>query len=158
MNNTFNIVQAESMWLLGLLRNEELPDLAIDAISKGYESESTLQLAVCAKDDSEEIERLFRQMLVEGGGGGMSKIDALKHYAKQISSSILSEKTPPLEGARLIWDATLNAQVNNFHDLDSFIYAASEMEDRPSDKAFFEKAIIDEAKRWVVSKETQGQV
>jgi hypothetical protein len=50
-----------------------------------------------------------------------------------------------LEGAKRIWQATLNAELNGFHDLDGFIYAASELEERPEDKALFEKAIIEEA-------------
>jgi hypothetical protein len=147
MKNTFNTIDLESKWLLGLLHIEELPDLATNALANGFGSESVIKLAICSRDEVEEIERLFKQILKECGGGTMSKLDALKHYAKQISASILSKETPPLEGATLIWNATLSAQIPNYHELDSFIYAASEIEDRPSDKEFFESAIIEEAKR-----------
>jgi len=153
MKNTFNIIDLESKWLLGFLRIEELPDIAASALANGFDSESILKLAICSKDEIEEIERLFMQVLKEGGGGTMSKVDALKHYAKQISASILTKETSPLKGATLIWNATLNAQVPNFHELDCFIYAASEIEDRPSDKEFFETAITEEAKRWLENPE-----
>lgn len=148
MKNMFNTIDLESKWLLGFLHIEELPDIAANALANGFDSESILKLAICSKGEIEEIERLFKQVLKENGGGTMSKVDALRHYAKQISASILTKEMSPLKGAIFIWNATLNAQIPNFHELDCFIYAASEIEDRPSDKEFFESAIIEEAKRW----------
>jgi len=148
MNKQFDIKLAEAMWVLGLLRVEELPELAVNALSDGFESEAILRLAVCSIDDSNEINRLFKRVLLEASGGYMPKIEALKHYAKQISMWILSSEVTPRQGARLIWTATINAQEKDFHELDTFIYAASEMDDRPADKAFFEQAILEEAKRW----------
>ncbi len=148
MSQTFNLIQIESMWVLGLLHNEELPELAASALAEGFESEGILQLAICSHDETEEIQKFFEQILAENGMGGMSKIEALKHYAKQISNSILSAEITPLDGAKLIWQATINAKERGFHDLDSFIYAASEMEGRPEDKEFFENAIREEARRW----------
>ncbi len=149
MKNMFNITNLESKWLLGFLHIEELPDIAASALASGFDTESILKLAICSKDEIEEIDRLFKQVLKESGGGNMSKADALRHYAKQVSASILTKEISPLKGATLIWDATLNVQIPNFHELDCFIYAASEIEDRPYDKGFFEKTIIEEAERWL---------
>lgn len=148
MNDTYNLTQAESMWVLGLLRTDELPKLAATALAQGIESESILQLAICSPNDTKEAQQLFKQILQDAGGGRMSKIDALRHYARQISALILSADISPLDGARLIWGATINAKERGFHDLDGFIYAASEMEDRPEDKDFFENEILGEARRW----------
>lgn len=134
--------------MLKLLPTEEIPELASDWLAQDLESRSLLKLAVCSPDESDDIRRLFALVLSELGGGGMSKPEALKHYARHISLSILTAKVSPLVGAKLIWRATLNAGLKDFHDLDGFIYAASEMEDRPKDKAFFEQAIKDEAKQW----------
>ena len=78
-----------------------------------------------------------------------SKINALKLYAKEISSRILSGSIPPVEGANLIWRAHINSEEENFHDLDGFIYAASEADDRLDDKALFEQGILKEAQRVV---------
>lgn len=41
------------------------------------------------------------------------------------------------------------AVASPFHELDPFIYAESEAEDRPSDREFFRTAIVNEATRWV---------
>ena len=78
-----------------------------------------------------------------------SKINALKLYAKEVSSQILSGSIPPLEGASLIWRAHINSEEENFHDLDGFIYAASETDDRLEDKALFDQGILKEARRVV---------
>lgn len=148
MSDVYDLTQAESMWVLGLLRPNELPDLAIAALSLGVESEAILQLAICSPEDTDESLQLFRQILKDGGGGKMSNVEALRHYAKKISASILSAEISPFDGARLIWEATINSKEREFHELDGFIYAASEMGDRPEDKIFFENAIRNEAKRW----------
>ena len=121
MTQEFNLTQLEAMWVLGLLVCEELPRHAATALAEGVDSEAMLQLSICLPSETEQIQRLFEQILQEGGGGKMSKIDALKHYAKQISASILSKKVSPLEGAKLIWRATINSQQREFHELDSFI-------------------------------------
>ena len=78
----------------------------------------------------------------------MEPTDALKRYAKAVSTSILASETPPLEGARRIWRATLCVAAHGWHDLDAFIYAVSEAERRPEDRQFFEAAIVEEARRW----------
>lgn len=150
MNQKFDLKQIEAMRVLGMLSTRELPELAASAHTEGFESEAILQLAICSRDEVEQINQLFERILAEGGVEKMSNVDALNHYAKQISTSILSDLVPPLEGANLIWRATINSREREFHGLDSFIYAASEMEDRPDDKDFFEKAIREEAQRWVI--------
>ena len=48
------------------------------------------------------------------------------------------------------WEAALKTSDAKFHDVDAFIYAASEYEDRPEDCEFFKRAIRKEARRWVV--------
>ena len=78
----------------------------------------------------------------------MEPTDALKRYAKVVSTSILAAETPPLDGARRIWRATLYVGAHGWHDLDAFIYAASEAESRPEDRQFFEAAILKEARKW----------
>jgi hypothetical protein len=151
MSNAFDLKQAEALWLLGLLDTKTLPEMAMNALVNGNESDLMLKLAISSEDEIDFIERLFRQVLEEAGYGKMSNVDALRYYATQISISILSGDVSPLEGATLIWDASINIydQIHDYHELDGFIYAASEMVDRPSDKDFFEKAIIEEAKELV---------
>ncbi len=84
----------------------------------------------------------------EAVSGSFASIAALEHYASGIARQILAQAMEPLHGATLIWNATLTYERKGYHALDSFIYAASEAQDRPEDKAFFEKAVLAEAKLW----------
>jgi len=145
------LTETEPLWVLGMLRPDKLPEWAASVLSAGIETEDILQLAVCSPNDHDCIRSLFEKILRSEGTEKMTIVDALKRYAAQVSRSILSENMSPREGARLIWDATLKARLPGFHELDPFIYAASEMDDRPLDKALFERAIRAEAKRWVES-------
>lgn len=140
--------QAEALWVLGLLRVENLPEWASSVLSSEIEDKGVLQLAISSPNDDLDLGMLFESILKANGCGDMSYVDALRLYAKQISKSILSEKLSPINGANLIWHATIKAKQQGFHELDPFIYAASEMEDRPADKEFFENAIRAEAKLW----------
>ena len=141
------IVQAE--WVLRLIHTDDLPSIAIQALSSRIESKSLVQLAGLSREELPEARDLFERSLGELGCKDMSKTDALKYYAKKVSTLILETKITPLEGARRIWQATLKSGSNEFHDLDGFIYAASEIEDRPKDKSLFEKGIIEEARCWI---------
>lgn len=148
MNTGFYLQSIRARWALGLIRSDDLPAIAADALSNGFDSKSLVELAALSQTDANEARKLFERAMIELGHEVMSKGAALKIYARVTSTSILASELTPLEGAKRIWRATVDAGVKGFHDLDPFIYAASEMEDRPGDKAFFERAIIEEAKRW----------
>ena len=147
-NLEFDLKLVYAEWLLGLVTSDDLPDIAIRAISSGIESGSILRLASLAKTESMEAVKLFDRGLMELGYKAITKVDALRIYATEVSRLILEERLSPLEGARLIWRAKLNSGNDDFHELDGFIYAASEMEERPNDKRLFEKAIFEESRRW----------
>jgi hypothetical protein len=148
MNVGFDVKSIHAQWVLGLIAPDDLPDIAINAIAAGLESKSIVELAGLSKDQMGAAPGLFEKVLNDLGLRDLEKKDALKRYAKLISTSILASDITPLEGAKRIWRATIKAGVSEFHDLDGFIYAASELEDRPEDKAQFEKAIFAEAARW----------
>lgn len=143
-----DIFEIEAYWQLGLLPLEELPAVAANLLSNGFRSDVLVELSALDSGQSEEVERLFRQMLTESGHGTMSQIEALRIYARSISISILSGEMAPYEGALSIWRATLVVNKPDFHELDTFIYAASEMDDRFAEKQMFEDAIFEEATRW----------
>ena len=147
MIKPFNLEIAEALWVLGMLPTEDLPDLAADAIAQGIELEALVKLAGCSPQESQEIAQLFDDFLKQKGGG-MSKMHALQLYAKIVSQQILESKVTAQDGAKEIWRATLKARIDGFHELDAFIYAASEMEDRPQERNLFVKAIMEEARRW----------
>ncbi|MGE4240053.1 hypothetical protein [Ramlibacter sp.] len=151
MKRSPELLDIEARWRLGLVPMEEIPRWATEQLSSESVSPTLLQLALCDRDDDREIGRLFRELLEESGGGEMSPTDALRFYARKVSRAILARDTGPKEGAESIWRATLVVGEPDFHELDAFIYAASEMSDRPTDRQLFADAIFAEAARWARS-------
>ena len=148
MSTGFNLKSIQAEWVLGLIPTNDLPDIAAKALSAGLESKALLLLAGLDGNETDEARKLFGQALIELGCQSMEKAEALGRYAKIVSTLILASEVAPLAGAKRIWQATRKAELNGFHDLDGFIYAASELEERPEDKALLEKAIIEEATSW----------
>lgn len=138
----------KALWVLGLIPSETLPQLATDALVQGYDSESLVELAGQSGEDVEKARRLFARSLEELSPSTMRTEDALRQYARMVALLILASTISPLDGARQIWSAMRSARMSDFHDLDAFVYAASELEDRPEDRELFENAILTEARRW----------
>jgi hypothetical protein len=90
---------------------------------------------------------LFCRALSELGLTIPDKRTAALQYARCVSKLIVSGEVTPYHGAKSLWIASLAVAETSFHDLDPFIYAASEYEDRPQDKAFFDESIVTEAQR-----------
>jgi hypothetical protein len=148
MKKSNDLAEIEAYWRLGLLPSREIPVVAAGLLSTGVQSDVLVELAACDADKIGEVEQLFQQVLTESGYGSMSPIEALRVYARTISRAILCGEVTPFEGASSIWRATIVVNNPDFHELDTFVYAASEMDDRIVDKALFEDAITVEAKRW----------
>jgi hypothetical protein len=140
-----------ALWVLGLVGSNRLPEIAANAISRGVESKALVELAGLSMNDTQDASRLFEQASAELGQSSMTKPQALARYATIVSRSILASEITPLEGAKRIWRARVDSGVEGCHDYDGFIYAASELEDRPEDKTLFEKVILEEAKKWTDS-------
>lgn len=145
MKRSFESVVAR--YELGLGLPEDLPDAATQLILAGRESKSLVELAGMLTNDTRDARQLLDRALQELGLPRITKAWALRQFAHDVSKEIVSGLLSPLEGARLIWKTLIKSGVES-HDYDPFIYAASEMEDRPRDFSFFEKAIQKEATRW----------
>src|SRR5580704_5138002 len=120
MSEGFDLKNVEVSWVLGILRVEQLPRLATEALTAGFRSKLFEKLAACSPEESQLIRQLFEDAIKENGGGKISKLEALREYAKQISVSILDSTISPFEGAKLIWRAATNAGVKEYHELDGF--------------------------------------
>jgi len=153
MCTEFDLLLIRTQWALGLIPADDLPNIAAEALSAGIESKSLITLAGLVGTATDEARRLFDQALNELNCEPIERSDALRQYARIISAWILDSKISAKDGAKRIWQATLASGLANFHDLDPFVYAVSELESRPKERAFFEKAILDEAARWKGGKE-----
>jgi hypothetical protein len=75
----------------------------------------------------------------------LTKREAAIRLSTCLAQEINEGKVSPYKGAKENWRLTLAATEEEYPELDPFIYAASEYEDRPEDRLFFEKVVITEA-------------
>ena len=143
------IETAAAAWLLGLLRSQDLPQFAAIALSSGVDNEAVRTLAGLSDPGFDEAETLMKKTVAAVGLGSLDRRSAALILAKCIAALILNGQVAAYEGAKQIWDVAKLLDEASFHDLDPFIYAASEYEDRPNDRSFFDDAIINEARRLV---------
>lgn len=143
-----DLLHAQALWVLGLLAAERLPEVGVEALEAGLDSEALCMLASLTKNEEAEAPELFAQVLKELGSHVLSRPDAARIYATVISRQILSGDLSPQAGANKLWDASIRVNDPDFHDLDTFIYAASELQSRPEDQDFFHSEIVKEAKIW----------
>jgi hypothetical protein len=138
-----------AMWTLGLTVSTDLPSIATTFLANGLDSPSLGRLAGMTQADAGDAEALWTDVLRELGLVIHDRPAAATRYAACVSALILSGDIAPYDGAKTIWRASLVVDDPSFHELDSFIYAASEHEERPEDRASFEAMIIQEAEQWV---------
>ena len=143
--NTERMELAAAKVVLNLLLSTELPKVALDAMVDGCESPSLEILAGLTKAQSADARDLFDRALVELRIPMPSKREAAQRLACEAGQSILDGAVTPYEGARSIWKLSVLSD-ENIPELDPFEYAASEWEDRPADRTFFENAIVDVAR------------
>ncbi len=139
---------AEALFVLNLLSNDKLPEVAVAALVDGIDNRPLRILAGLSSVELQTAREFFTQALELLGRGKLSKEEAARRYTRFVARQILSGELSPYEGARRIWGASTKVDTE-FHDVDPFIYAASEYEDRPEDREFFTKEILLEAQRWI---------
>lgn len=144
-----HLQEAQALWTLGLLPREAMPSVAVDTLERGFDHPALRALAGLTKAEFDEAAALFEKSLVGLGMQPIPKMEALRVYTRWMSRRILAQEITPYDGASLIASAALQVDEGRTHEVDPFIYAADEYEDRPEDRDFFAKAILEEAGRWV---------
>ena len=133
--------------VLGLTLSEDLVGVAIEALEDGRDSPSLRVLAGLSGSDVTQARALFDRVLEELGIVRPSMRDAALLLARETAREIVSGTVEPYEGAKRIWELARSAPDESLSELDPFIYAASEWEDRPEDRGHFERGILAEARR-----------
>jgi hypothetical protein len=138
--------RAMAFSVLGTIGAEEIIAIATDAIVLGSDSPSLRELAGTSTGDVDEVPRLLEQTARELGFRQLTKEEALRAVSTDICRQISSGEVRPYDGAKWLWRTVVESEVPHQHELDPFIYAASEFESRPADQEFFENAIRQEAR------------
>lgn len=132
--------------VLGLAGPEELADAGSAALDDGLDSPALIALVGA---DTNEARALFERALTELEVPTPSTREAILRLAHDAAAEILGGTIAPYAGAKRIWDLTLRAPAERIPELDPFIYAASEWEERPEDRVHFERGIMSEARALV---------
>jgi hypothetical protein len=143
-----DLILVQAMWVLGFISSDQLPELAAEALVSGSDCDSLRVLSGLLPSESAEAPEIFLRALKELSMPELSRSDAAHRYAIAISMKIVDQTLPARAGAEKLWDASLRVDDPQFHDLDTFIYAASELQSRPEDEEFFTREILREAERW----------
>jgi hypothetical protein len=102
--------------------------------------------------DAEGAEAVWMDALCELSVVVPDRRTAAAVLARCMARLILSGDIEPYRGAKRISEASLAVNDPDFHDLDTFIYAADEWEEeRPEDRGFFDEIIVQEAHRWAAT-------
>ena len=99
--------------------------------------------------DADEAKAMFDRVLAELDIPRPSKRDAVMHLARETAERIVNGATAPYEGAKQIWELFLRLPDEDLSELHSFVYAASEWEDRPEDRHAFEDGVVAAARELV---------
>ena len=143
---TKNLELVAAQLALGLVLPEELPRVAVDALEAGCDSPSLRVLAGLTMTEIGEARQLFDRVLGELQLRNASRQQAVVQLAKERAREILSGERSPYQGAKEIWQLSLRLHEVHLPELDSFIYYASEWENRPEDRYVFEAGIVDAAR------------
>ena|SRR5450432_3410001 len=135
--------------VVGLESAERLPNLAAEALLDGCDSPALRTLAGMRGVRAEELVPVFEQALLDMGLRMPRRRDAVLRLARLAAEQILQGELTPYQGSKRIWELTLLDPEEVIAELDPFIYAASEWEERPKDRKFFERSIMETAKELV---------
>jgi hypothetical protein len=141
--NTVRLSLAASKRVLGLLLPEDLPLAAMEALEDGCDSPALRILAGLTRSEVDEAGSLFVQSLVEAGLTMPTRRVAALDVAREVARNILSGSTSPRDGSESI--SRMASQLSpreHLPQLDTFLYADSEWDDRPHDRELFEKGIV----------------
>ena len=139
---------ARALYVLGLLQPDEISHAADLALASGLSSPSLLELAGLTRAESADASRLFAEAMAELSSQSLAPRDAAIQLATGIARDIVSQVIDPYQGAKLIWRLRNAVTEPGFHDLDPFVYATTEYEDRPEERDHFSSEIVKEAVRW----------
>jgi hypothetical protein len=148
--------EAAAFWELELLPSEDLPEIAVSALEKGYNSPSLRILAGEIERIASTVGPLFVRALYELGISLPDVASAQMTVARFYARKIVDGSMSPNQGARHIWwDVQFKAHSTQKENevgkrLEIFVGLASEYEDSQRRKRYkkeIEKNIIQEAKK-----------
>ncbi|MEJ2367729.1 MAG: hypothetical protein P8Z49_05125 [Acidobacteriota bacterium] len=134
-----DLFEIAAQWVLGSLPSDGLPALATRCMEDGMDSESLRRLAGLLPSETTDARRLFQRALTELKAPVLDIAEATRILTVKFSRQIVQGELTPEEGANMIMHLSfqVSSKIGNFHDLDPFVYAASELQSRPDDREIY---------------------
>jgi hypothetical protein len=134
---------------LDLLTLHDLARVGVMALEEGFDSPAIRRLAVVDDRDSEQARSMFDRVLFELEVPMPDKREAAMILARDVAKRIVEATASAIDGANQIWNIALLARNEIGHELDAFVYAASEWNDRPEDRDMISGWILEAAREIV---------
>jgi hypothetical protein len=134
---------------LALADPEASVSIAWELLEHGYDSKALRQLAGLHPSALDKSDELLAAALEELAVPLPPARDAVIWLAQEIAGLLLRGAVDEVGAARAIWDLTLRLPAVRFPELDTFIYAASEWDDRPEDRDLLSRGVIEAARALV---------
>ena len=131
--------------MLDIVGTDAIAAEATNALLEGIDSPSIRMLAGMTGADSEEVRAVFSAALRELGIESPTPREAAMLVATEIALRITKGIVSPYDGAKEIWRISVGMHPEQLPELDAFIYAASEWEDRPKHREVFSAGIVSAA-------------
>lgn len=149
MQQSLNLALAR--WVLGLVRSDELPAIAVEFVSHDFDGPSLRLLAGELQPTMIDCGKLFERALAEMAVALPTRREAGLLLSRDYAGKIVDgELTPQFAAKRIWWD--VHSEVEELKpELDPFVYWASEWESADDDarKMFCEDAIRSVAKEFL---------
>lgn len=141
-----NPSEAAGLWALGLICPSRLPAIAETLLAEGCDVPALRRLAA-EEPGSGSTGQWFEKAMQSLRGCAFGSARAAATYLiHRLATRIASGAAPAYLGAKAIWEISLATGEDALEEAHPFIYAASEYEDRPEDRDFFSRAIVEEAR------------
>ncbi len=128
----------------GMLRSENLPDIATEALLRGLDTPALRMLAGQSRDDVRDSADLFHSALDELGIALPDADTASWNLARRTAREIVDGRMEPILGAEALWSAYVRLRDNG--DLRIFVALASELDDHPEGVEQLSAQILAEAR------------
>jgi hypothetical protein len=145
-----NFRQLAAKDLLDFVGADAMPPAATRALLEGIDSPSVRQLAGMDGADSADVRATFRSALRELAIEFSSRREAAILLATEVARRITQGTVSPYEGATEIWGIVRSSR-EPLPELDTFVYGASEWEERPKSRNRFAAGIVAAARDLVLS-------
>jgi hypothetical protein len=128
--------------LLDAVGTDAIASAATNALMEGVDSPSLRRLAGMTGGDNDEARAVLSAALRELQIESPTPREAAMLVAIEIALRITKGTISPYDGAREIWHIRGGLPEEDLRELDPFVYAASEWEERPKDRDRFAAGIV----------------